>query len=120
MDMNDISFQIERDRNGKVAGFKLIGLGNTDAEAFCLSFPAAVNAGKGEIRFENSSIVFVHRGVTREEAEPKLSYLGTSQGGIFSAEITSEDQEAIQSLLAGSFKVSYKISWGKGFVLSSV
>lgn len=117
MDTRLIEFKIQR--NGEtVTGFSLTGCGQTEAEAFCVSFPTAVNLGKGDVKFENGSIIFVHGGVLMGESESRLEVWGFSSSGRYSCTISAEDQKAIEDLFAsGNFRVRRELSFRKGFVI---
>ena len=107
-----------------ISGFTLIGVGETYAEAYCLSFPTAQAKRKGSVTFEDGNIVFTHGGVSPQEANPTFSIYGMSEGGIFSTGIHPEAAEELSQLLAGKGKyagaqvrVRMELAFGKGFTL---
>lgn len=121
----DIQFEINRE-GCRVSGFSLRGVGNTDAEAYCLSFVTAQAKGKGEIEFKDGKIVFAHGGINLTEAESRFGILGSSGGGEFSADIEAADASALSDLLEqkGDYKnikisVRLETTWAKGFTLYS-
>jgi hypothetical protein len=122
--MNDIDFKVNRDKSGFLNGFTLKGVGETESEAFCMSFPTAQQLGKGQIVFIDNKIVFEHGGVISEEANPALDVFGLHEGGKFSHDISAEDAEALGALLSRSgdyanaqIRVRHEIAWGKGFTV---
>ena len=122
--MQDVEFKINKD-GGNVTGFSLKGIGNTDAESFCLSFLRAQQLGKADVFFQGKEIVFSHKGVSIDEADSALGIWGISEGGEFRHEIIddSERRQLSQLLqLSGSYSdhqicVRPEVSWGKGFTL---
>ncbi|HEX8946743.1 MAG TPA: hypothetical protein VF829_00810 [Candidatus Paceibacterota bacterium] len=116
-----ITFKINRD-SGKVQGFTLKGVGDTEAEAFCLSFVTAQQKNKATVTFAGGKIIFTHGGVSVDEMDPQLYIWGQSRGGVFSADITPEDQTALENLLylkgeyeGATTRIKFEMAWGKGF-----
>ncbi len=117
MDTRRIEFKVQRDGE-TVTGFSLTGCGQHEAEAFCVSFPTAINLGKGDVKFEEGSITFVHGGVLMGESESGTGVWGFSSAGKYSCPISAEDQKAIEDLFAsGSFRVRREFGFAKGFTL---
>lgn len=122
--MRDVEFKINKE-NGIVIGFSLKGLGNTEAESFCLSFIRAQQLGKGYAFLRGKEIVFRHDGVSLDEADPACGVFGVSDGGEFYHEIVDDDERRqISQLLQlnGPYSdhkifVKPEISWGKGFTV---
>lgn len=121
--LEDIEFTVNRDEAG-VTGFTLMGVGKTEAETFCLSFLTAQTKGKGDVVFEDGKIVFKHGGVSMQEANPAFEIYGMCAGGVHSAEIATEDAEALSQLLSRSGKyvgvqirARPELAWGKGFTI---
>lgn len=121
--MEDVHFKVNRDKEG-VSGFTLEGVGNTDAESFCLSFLTAQGKGKGSVTFKDGKIVFNHGGVSIEEANPRYSIYGSHGGGIFSAEVPLDEEKELSDLLNGrgkyaeaQIRVREELAWCKGFTL---
>lgn len=123
-EVRSIQFKINHDDAGKVSGFTLMGVGDTYAEAFCLSFLTAQQKGKGKVGFEESEVNFVHYGVSSNEADKRYGIYGTHPGGTFSATIAPEECAALDDLLhrRGDYvdmqiRVRPELAWGKGFTL---
>ncbi len=120
---SDIRFSVNRIENG-ITGFTLMGVGKTEAESFCLSFLTAQAKGKGEVTFENGKIFFKHDGITFEEADTRYSIWGISDGGVFSADVTQEEEVELSQILNMSGKysgmrirVKPELAFGKGFTV---
>lgn len=118
MELRHVEFEIKREE-GRLVGFSLFASGSHESEAFCLSFPTAMNLDKAEVRFEGDEIVFIHKGISIREADRQLGVWGFSSGGRFTAPISSEDGRAIQELLSlRGLTALYEFNWRKGFTLS--
>lgn len=122
--MNDVKFDINRGEGDKIVGFTLMGVGDTDAEAYCISFIRAQQLGKANIFFKGSEMIFAHRGVSSEEADSRHGIYGSSKGGEFHAKVSDSDQEQLKNLLNSSgpyqkseIHVKLETNWGKGFTL---
>lgn len=121
----DVRFKVNRDgATSGVTGFTLMGVGETYAECYCLSFLTAQAKRKGNITFKDGKIHFAHGGINLDEADPSLDIYGTSEGGLFSTEISPEDTEELSQLLHGEGKyanaqirVRRELAWGKGFTV---
>ena len=122
--MQDVEFRINRDEKGKITGFTLIGIGNTDAEAYCISFIRAQQLGRATIYFKGSEMIFSHQGVALDDADSRQGIYGSSTGGEFRSEVADSDLEQLKNLLnsAGPYReskihVKFETAWGKGFTL---
>ena len=122
--MKDVEFKINRDDEGKINGFTLMGVGNTDAEAYCVSFVRAQRLGKANIHFKKNEMIFMHQGVSLDEADSRNGIYGSSEGGEFRTEVLGSDQEQLKNLLSLSGiysgrKIHFKFenAWGKGFTI---
>lgn len=120
----DVHFSLKKNKEGRLEGFTLNGVGNTEAEAYCVSFISAQSLGRGTITFKEGKIVFCHEGIGFEESNKRYGIWGISGGGTFSADITDEDAKELSQLLERqgeyeNFKihVCVNISWGRGFTL---
>ena len=110
---------MNRDENG-VTGVSLTAKPEHYAECYCLSFVSAQQKGNATVKFEGGKIVFDHKGAS----DDKLGVFGYSDGGIFTAEISPEDQEALESLMSRTGKyanaevrVKYEMAFSRGFTL---
>lgn len=119
-----INFRVNRN-GGKITGFSLTA-SETHAECFCYSFPAAMSARKADIQFRDGHIVFIHKGITPDARRQDASIFESSEGGVFEADISSEDAEQIRALLHGEGAyqnyqptVTMNLAWGKGFTLTA-
>ncbi len=125
--MEDIEFRINRDEQGRVTGFTLMGndkYDSCDKACFCLSFITAQQKRKGFVSIADSKIVFTHRGISMEEADPQLEVFGMHQGGTHSFDVAPEDAKTLAELLArkgayanSQLRVRHELAWGKGFTL---
>ncbi|EKE20759.1 MAG: hypothetical protein ACD_7C00492G0011 [uncultured bacterium] len=122
--MNNIKFDVEKNGAGVITGFTIKGIGDTDAEGFCISFITAQSLGKADVVFEGNEIVFKHGGITLKEANPSYGIYGSSVGGEFRAKISDEDKVALSQLLdlegpylRHELSVKLDLVWGKGFTL---
>lgn len=120
----DVHFSVDKEKSGKLKGFTLKGLGNTEAEAYCVSFISAQSRGRGTITFKEGKIIFCHGGVGLDEGNKEYGIWGISNGGIFSADITDEDAKELSQLLEcqGEYKacklnVCINTAWGRGFTV---
>jgi len=120
----DIKFEVKKNDKDIITGFSLLGLGDTNAESYCLSFLTAQANGNADIIFEDGFIVFQHGGVSSQEANQNYFVWGTSEGGEFRTEITADDQKSLKDLLnlRGYYKdkqirVTPELAWSKGFTL---
>lgn len=95
MDQTTIEFKVLR-AGEEVIGCSLVGCGETNAEAFCFSFPFALNKGKAKIRVEETSIRFTHSGYYPEQ---RGNIMLVSDGGEYTANIERDDAVAIRQLL---------------------
>lgn len=122
--MKDIKFRINRDAENRIAGFTLMGVGNTEAEAYCISFVRAQQLGRADIHFKGNEMIFSHQGVFLDDTDRLQGIYGTSTGGEFRAEVADADQEQLKDLLnstglysESSIRVKFENAWGKGFTL---
>jgi hypothetical protein len=122
--MRDIELRINRGEEGKITGFTLMGIGNTDAEAYCISFVRAQQLGRANIHFKGNEMVFSHQGVSLDDADSCHGIYGSSEGGEFRAEVSDSDQEQLNDLLnsTGPYReakihVKLENAWGKGFTV---
>ena len=120
---SDIKFDITRE-GGRISGLRLIGLGETLAEAFCISFITAYSRKKGRIEIKGGKIIFRHDGIATEDAEERFGVWGNSSGGEFSVNIEASDAAALSDLLGqkGDYQnttpvVELYSKWGRGFTL---
>lgn len=121
--MQYVEFTLNCDEKG-VSGFSLKGMGNTEAESFCLSFIKAQGLGKATVDIEGSKITFTHNGISEEEMDSRLWVWGTSPPGVHVANIPASDARQLEDLLGskGRFAgtkvhVRQETAFGKGFTV---
>ena len=56
----ETDFEVLKNEAGEVSGLSLIAQPQTEAEAFCGTFPKALVGGNADIKFEGEEIVFDH------------------------------------------------------------
>jgi hypothetical protein len=124
MNKSAIRFEVLRE-DGKVSGFSLRASGETEAEAFCYSFPSAVQTGRAEVNVEGRQIVFKHAGHRPDERTGNI--LLYSDGGEFAAEVEEDDADALAQLLdlqgpyvGRQLHCSKVQAWGRGFELKAL
>ncbi len=119
MKQENIEFTINRDENG-LTGFTLVGKAETGAECYCVSFALAQPKGRASVRFENGQIIFDHKGLS----DDSCGIYGYSEGGVFAAQVSPEDQKDLEDLMSKKGKyieanlcVKLETAWFKGFTL---
>ncbi|EKE20326.1 MAG: hypothetical protein ACD_8C00021G0011 [uncultured bacterium] len=122
--MEDVELRINRDEEDNVTGFTLMGVGNTDAEAYCISFVRAQQLGRAAIHFKGSEMIFSHQGVSLDDADSRQGIYGSSEGGDFRAKVADSDKEQLESLLNSTgpyseskIHVKFETARGKGFTV---
>ena len=80
--LEDIEFKINRDDQGVIEGFTLMGsdeFDSYDKASFCYSFHLAQPLGKARVSFKDNKIVFTHDGIVTEHESPTMSILGSHE-----------------------------------------
>lgn len=121
--MQYVEFTLNRDEEG-VSGFTLRGVGNTEAESFCLSFIKAQALGKATVDIDGGKVTFTHQGMSEKEMDERLWVWGTSPPGIHVANIPPDDGRELSDLLESKGRfigtrvhVRHEFAWGKGFTV---
>jgi len=124
--VKDIKLSVNREGD-KITGFTLVGVGESYAEAFCISFLKAQSLGKAQVTFDGLNMNFVHGGVSLEEAGEEASFWEMSEGGTFTAVVSEEEAIALAALLEGrgeykdhQIRVRLELAFQKGFTLYTV
>ncbi len=125
VDKKTMTFEILRDKD-EVIGFSLVALGQTEAEAFCHSFPAAVGGGRATVRVCGTEIIFKHEGWhPAGETDDVFMF---SEPGEFVAEVPDAgDRIALRLLLdlkgqytGRTLRCAKRQAWEHGFELRAV
>ncbi len=110
-----------------IVGFSLIGVGNTEEECFCYSFPSVVGNEGADVTIEDSEedsyIIFRHPGCHPADNKNPLLY---SDGGEHREKIGNEDAHLLHQLitLSGPYSgqdlvVTFVKAFGRGFELNA-
>ncbi len=120
MDTKAIDFKLLHE-DGALVGFTLTAEGQTEAESFCYSFPAAVKDGRAAVAVVDEKMVFTHQGHNPPgETDPRMC----SDPGEYVVELSSENATALRHVLACAgpydgkrLHVARVATWGYGFSL---
>lgn len=123
MDHSAISLDLNKDDAGFLKGFSLTAV-ETWAECFCVTFPFAQAKGKASVEFADGKIRFVHNGISSDETPSQLGIYGSSEAGVYEADIGLNDAATLEDLLekrgqyeGANLKIQLERAWGKGFSL---
>ena len=130
MDTNAIRFNLLFDEKNVLNGIRLLGIGHFEEEAFCFSFPFAMQKDKAEVLFEDKKLIFVQKETLEadelpDDADPSNMFFYAYPDS-YEVELEPDMAKQLKLLLNAegpyqdrSYSCEPMLAFGKGFTITA-